>query len=485
MRLTVLFLALIACTALAGNWTTVGGNNEHNGLSDELGPRTGELAWSAWTPPATISMQAFTWYSLVVTMRYSFSPMAGTLVCHNLVTGDTVWTRLYRPGGKFVPIGVSEGRVFCRNFRETGNDSLFCVDASDGSILWQSRWTVPVGIVWCGVFCPNGDVVIPGAEHPVMRIAATTGDTVWTLDRPTPNTGAEWMGEHGGILYTWTGYINTPKRLLAVDLNSGVILDSTAALPGDGDQEQPLVISPDGVVYAQRDGGLLYALRYTDSGFVTLWTRNGGGSVWMNYGVGPDSTVYVPIGRRMFRLDPATGAAKDSSPELVTGDALVPRTSIDREGYVYVMATTGTGEGKLWALTPSLDTLWHHDYGYTYYSGPAIGFGGTTVVPAAGTLIDAYRPTTAIGTGTDVVTGTALSARPNPFRTSTTITLPGGATASIFNTQGQLVGTVVPNGGRATWDGRDDSGTRLPAGAYVCRVRSGTTTGRLRLILTN
>jgi outer membrane protein assembly factor BamB len=484
MKLTVLLTAL-AAHALAG-WPSAGGNNGRNGLSPWAGPHEHQVRWEAQTLPATISMQCFTEETLAVTMRYCFSPMQGPLVCHDLRTGDTAWTRLYKPGGKYIPVGMKQGRVYCRDFRESGRDTIYCVDAATGDIRWQSRWTAPLGIVWDAIFTTDGDPVLPGAEHGVMRLDRLTGDTVWVLDRPTPNTGAEWMAAHDTVLFTWKGFLNTPKKLLAVSLNTGRILDSTAALPGDGDQEQPMAVGPDGTIFAQRDGGLLHALRYTDSGFVELWTRTGGGSVWMNYGSSPDgSFVYIPVGRRLLMIDAATGSEAGASEELVTGGDLVPRVSVDRDGFLYVMATTGTGEGRLWCLDAGLRALWNEDYGYSYYSGPAIGDSGVVVVAGAGTTIRAYAPATAVAERGKVA-APRLLASPNPFATATAISLgsAGFARVAVVDATGRRVRTIAGTS-PLDWNGTDDAGSRLPAGTYLIRSLPPGLPGSVRIVMTN
>lgn len=69
-----------------------------------------------------------------------------------------------------------------------------------------------------------------------------------------------------------------------------------------------------------------------------------------------------------------------------------------------------------------------------------------------------------------------LTAWPNPFSTRTVISWsPLSATDApwglrIVDAQGRLVRTIAPAqaGSSAMWDGRDDSGRELPAGAYFC-----------------
>jgi len=489
---SALLLAGLCSLCPAGYWSTVGGNNEHNGLSDEIGSYTHAIAWEAQTLPATIAMQVYTEGDRCVTMRYNFSPMEGPLVCHDVFTGDTVWTRLYRPGGKFVPFAMGDSRVYVRNFKESGHDTIFCIDVATGEILWQSDWTGPLGLIWCGCLADDGDLITPCAENGIARLDKLTGDTVWTNSRPIPNTGAEWIVMSDSVVYAWEGLgINRPKYLIAISAQTGHTLFKSPELPGDGDQEIPFVVGPGQVVYCQRDGGLFYAFRNTDTAFAQLWTRSDlSTGTYSNYGVGPDSTLYVPSGTRIYRLNPETGATIDSSPVLATA-AINARISIDKWGYVYACVTTGSGEGHFYALTTDLDTLWCDDVGYCYYSGPALTHPNLMIVSGPGTLLRAYMEGLPAVAETRGVQLPALSAFPNPFRTRTAISLQLTASspseAQVFDATGRCVRVLpalhspLPTLHSLSWNGSDASGRRLPAGTYFCRWGGKT----LPLILTD
>ncbi len=61
-------------------------------------------------------------------------------------------------------------------------------------------------------------------------------------------------------------------------------------------------------------------------------------------------------------------------------------------------------------------------------------------------------------------------------------------TVTVYDLQGRrtraLVSDVLPAGPHDfVWDGRDDAGRRVPAGMYVCRVRSSTATAHYRMVL--
>ncbi len=79
----------------------------------------------------------------------------------------------------------------------------------------------------------------------------------------------------------------------------------------------------------------------------------------------------------------------------------------------------------------------------------------------------------------DAVPGLSLTAYPNPFNPQTTIAweLPaeGPVRVEIHDLAGKLVrslwsGTSPAGAGRATWDGRDDTGNQTGSGLYFARV---------------
>jgi hypothetical protein len=73
-----------------------------------------------------------------------------------------------------------------------------------------------------------------------------------------------------------------------------------------------------------------------------------------------------------------------------------------------------------------------------------------------------------------------LSAYPNPFNSSTTITLTGSSKAdiNIFDITGRRITTLSTNAGKAIWDA-----SGLPSGVYFARTQSGQKTQSIKLIL--
>ena len=86
-----------------------------------------------------------------------------------------------------------------------------------------------------------------------------------------------------------------------------------------------------------------------------------------------------------------------------------------------------------------------------------------------------------------------LQGRPNPFGRSAQIRygLPqeGVVSLDVYDMHGRRVKTLAS--GRQTpgyrtvdWDGRGDSGGRLPSGVYFCRLRAGNDIVTMKIFLT-
>lgn len=476
-------------TAPAGDWTTVGGNNQRNGQSDETGPATNQLLWSKPSLNSVWGNQVYTWGDKLVTTRYtSLSPLRAPLACHNLYTGDTLWTRNYAPNGVMIVMGFHNDQIYARNFQQGGADSIYAINPADGAVIWKSNFTVERGIIWSAVFAGNGDLIVPGSGNlSIMRIDHADGDTVWTLTRTIPNTGAESMCAIGNTLYAWEGAINTPKRLMAIDINSGAVKYYSPALPGDGDQEITFSLGPDGVIYCARDGGLIYALEDNGSALEIRWSAPPRGTIgtYAQFGVGPDNSVYIPMGKRLYRLDALTGAALDSSVEVIGSGVANGRMAIGADGMVYFgNGASEPAQGKYFMFSPDLqEVFWSQNVSFNYYSGPALGRDGILVFGGSGATLYAYQTPTAISPQpAALVEGFSLAQNyPNPFNPVTTIpfTLPKAAnvTLVIYNSAGQPIRTLVSgnlSAGRhlLQWDGTDGAGKPVASGVYLYRLKA-------------
>ena len=189
MRKLLVLFSLLAATAPAGEWMTSGGNPARTGLSDEYAPGGPDLLWSG-TLSGWFGLPIFISADKLVTMRFQsidYAPM----VCHDLFTGETLWTRDF-PGAnsRSVPIGLRDSRVYAINFQESRHDTLYCLDADNGEILWRGRVTVEMSISESATFAENGDLLVNASDFKIARIDHADGDTVWTTYRLWPVTGS-------------------------------------------------------------------------------------------------------------------------------------------------------------------------------------------------------------------------------------------------------------------------------------------------------
>jgi len=479
-------------SSFAAEWETVGGNSMRNGQTMLLGANYPETLWTG-SQSAWFGGQIYVEFDKLVTMRFQGISVA-PIVCHELFTGEELWSVDFEgPNSRSVPRGFRDSQVYATNFQETGHDTLYALSPEDGSIIWTSEKTVDLGIVWTVVFDSSGNPIIPGSSAHITKISRLDGHIIWDIARSQPNTGAEGLCVIGNTLYGWTGYLNTPKKISAWDINDGRLKYSSATLSGDGDQETTASIGINGTIYALRDGGNLHSLRDNGSGFDELWNIPlAGTGPTVQFGIGPDSSVYVPDGTTLVRLDHRNGAVIDRSPDLIITPPLSPRISIDAAGTLYVINGTAD-EGMLYAPSPNLEIIWSTPLPYNYYSGPAIGMTGCLAVAGNGNTLIVYNNIIDVDEHREIPRAFQLSQNyPNPFNSSTTIAYSLDSechvTLEIFNSLGQKVRTIVDSKQAAgshtvVWDGTDEHGEMASSGAYYYRIQADDSVGSRKLIL--
>jgi outer membrane protein assembly factor BamB len=399
MRLILTLLILLPTLLPAQNWYTQGGNNGRNGQSPYSGPQEAEVLWTnAGLPASAWGGATYIEGDRYVTYRYS-STILGTscrLVIGDLLTGEDLFTFIPHPNSVMLPLGIAKNTLYAVDYRTQSGDTLYAIDLTTFDVLWK---TPP--ICWNGFtsgvqFTCDGDPIVNGVvpQRSVMRLDRRTGAIVWASNHFTTINGSNGTCMVGQRIYTWEGSIFDPKHVRAIDAETGATLFDSPALPGDGDQEIRLTAGPDSTVYACRDGGALYALQDTGTGFALRWTYEFTGAqpgAYSNFAVHPrDGHVYIVDGGYVVRLDHASGEVLGLSDDALPGYAAL--MAIDAGGTLYV-ATSGQGaDGKYVAYAPTLDTVrWTFAAPTNYYSAPAIGRDGILLVSGSGTAVRALQ----------------------------------------------------------------------------------------------
>lgn len=379
-----IILILIAGGIYAQNWYTFAGSNQKNGLTKLTGPvSVSSPYWTVNSTNTTVWGNAvYTFGNKFVTSRTILSPYTGKIEMRDLTTGALIWEKTVSDTSRMYAVGFTEDAVYACDYK-TGK--LYALSADSGSVKWNiSSDMFPGNTGIC--FAPDGDPIIFG-----KRLDRKTGIPKWTNSYIIPVGPDGGYVVNGNTYYHWTGSIVTPKKLIAIDINTGATKYQTDALPGDGDQENDLVIGPDGTIYIARDGGSLYAFTDNGSGFTQKWSLT---PAVLVKSFGPDNVIYcanvnygVSSGKLM-RVNGLTGNVIDS----VTSNIPAGYVTVGYDSTVYVN-TVEAANGRLFAFTPDLQTTkWQLSIPFTYYLGCPLGKEGVFIAIGSGTQITAYKP---------------------------------------------------------------------------------------------
>ncbi len=383
--LFVFVIAVFILNIYPQNWTTVGGNNQRNGLSKIVGPDS--VVSPAWTVTSSSSVwgnSVFTYGDKFVTSRVVLSPSyIATIECRSLTDGGLLWDKQITATSKMYAVGFSEFAVYAHDY---SSDSLYALSPADGSVLWsvyEDMFGGNAGVL----FACNGDPVVRG-----KRLDKYTGTTLWDYNYIVPVSPNAGYAAYDNTFYHYKGAINTDKTVFALDMETGDFEYESAALAGDADQELPLTIGNDGTVYICRDGGNLIALRDDGSGLTVKWEYDPvGTNLTGNFGSDSAGNVYIIDADAVKLLSRDNGRVLDSS-DISIPFGYNPTISVDGEGRVYICNSLDTG-GKYYCFSPDLQTLiWELPVPYNYYCGPALAKDGTMIIIGSGTEIRAFRP---------------------------------------------------------------------------------------------
>lgn len=205
------------------------------------------------------------------------------------------------------------------------------------------------------------------------------------------------------------------------------------------------------------------------SGMPNLAGYNGGYQIWETW-----DGRKGDVARAMFYMDVRYAGDASGEPDLVlTDNAGLIQTTSSSPAYMGLLSTLIE-----WNNADPVDAkeMRHNDIVYSYQgnrnpfvdhpewvSGVFLGYiAGVEETPAASSGIAAIAP--------------------NPFNPRTEIRLrlerDGDVTVEIYAVDGRRVRTLLHEERRTgeivlEWDGADDSGRRVPSGAYFCRMVSG------------
>ena len=503
----------VPITRLNTDWPTYMQNYQNNGFSQSVAPVDNSVLWSA---PVTSELHEFPTPVVVGGIAY-YPSNYGTdsLYALDAATGELVWK--YRVGPTDDAVTVQNGRVY------TASDSIFCFDALSGALQWKSGLAdggggTPIvlgGKVYCGVYnfleyqayysrvscldAGTGEelwadtlwgyqascmalwdnmLLVPtylnGEHSPLYALEASTGDPIW---ENTDSYGGYW--DSSPNVFDGMIYINGHDGYTrAIDAESGATVWSTQSSTGS-------VTATSAFAY----GRIFHATQGTAGIYYCLEASNGD-IVWTEPGTSQHGSSGIADGvvfygeQNEFVQDSARVVARDCE----SGDEIwsyatscgpyggFQSSPSITDGVVYYACT----DGYLYAFGTGLKYTYREPYFYADIgSNELIVTSYDDGLAAASDTIS--FTVTQQGFTVFPVNRLRLSVSPNPCSDLVRISfsLPGPSMTSvvIYDLAGRAVAVLnsaeMSEGSHElVWDGRGESGERVSAGLYLCRVRS-------------
>jgi len=472
--------------SLSVDWNNGGGNPQRNGLSDLNGPITDSLFWEA-NSGSLIGFPVYIEGNKLITMKF-ISMTNAPVVCYDLNNGQLLWEKeVTGLAGRSLPLGIRDGQVYVMRLTESGFDSLYALNATDGEKIWTANVTISTYITESVSFASNGDLLVNGSNFKMYRINHLTGQKVWETTIVNIASGSGEM-----VAYENTGYvikqIGGVAYLQAINLDNGQqkydhIINETH--PGGPLQQCGFMVGPDGVIYVHKQGDNVTALQDNGSGLSVLWETEIFGSAPFSYiCVGSDGSIYAPSSGRIIRLDPSDGQKLDSTKVLANPELFQLRLSASANGVIYAT----TGESNIYAYNLDLQELWTDAIANVNTSGVAIGLNGLIAV-AGSNKIKVYTAGNPVSVEEELKPdGFELSQNyPNPFNPSTTIkySIPTSefVTLKIYEVLGNEVGTLVNEEKPAGSYEVDFDAANLSSGIYLYKLQAGAFVETKKMLL--
>lgn len=382
-----IFLGFVLFPYLANSqqWQTIGGNNMKNGLSLITGPSTYEIVWTVEGSNTLWGNSVFTCGNLFATSRILFSPYRGIAECRSLEDGSLLWDFQPTSSSIIYVIGFNEHAVYVHDYND---DILYALDPLSGEIKWQRLMEYLFGGDTGLVFTDEGNPYFTN-----YLLCRKTGDIIWYNDYPTPVLPDAGFATDGQTIYHYTGFITTPKRIIAIDIEQGTTKYETFSLPGDGDQELPLIVGPDNRIYMTRDGGKFHA--FYDNGNEFIEVFNSDIAFEWRVAIDIDSNIVGYFEDKLYKIDYNTGDIIASTP-FNLGGSMFSMITIDAEGKKFVNTSEGNN-GKIMCISSDLQNIiFEIPAPFSYYCDANLNKNGLMVITQKGTEIFAVRDETQI-----------------------------------------------------------------------------------------
>ncbi len=397
----------LATPCLAQDWTNSGGNAGRNGLTNQTGPDTAALLWSAGRPSIIAWQPVIEGGRIFLIRETGFPPEPNSdlspVVGMNLDTGGELWFKniQFNTGDWITWIaGVNSGRVYASRSGGGGNVSpfpngqakIYGLDVATGNIVFTSVGTTCAGPYDGVVFAPNGDLIV-GDFLNITRIRASDGVTAWQKTRVGSVSGScgAAINAAANAVYV-VDAVAGGHAIKRFDLDTGDFRYQSPVMPGFTAQNTPMV-APDGTICFSRSQNNapvdnFYAFTDTGSAITQRWVVPAAWTTTSEYGVGPDGSIFMLApGYTIQKLNPADGSTLATS--TIIGHSYSQRMGVDALGRLFY-SDGDFNAATVYALNPDLSVRYSIPVPGVNIGAPAIGRDGTLVLAGTGG-VKAYR----------------------------------------------------------------------------------------------
>ncbi|MCK5132885.1 MAG: PQQ-binding-like beta-propeller repeat protein [Candidatus Sabulitectum sp.] len=506
---------VIGIPRLNTDWYTYMANDCRTGFSESPAPHDNSILWTA---PVSGTNHEFVSPVVVDGRVYYASEEDEIAYCLDAATGTEIW-RLENIGDAIDDaMHVDDGEVYF------ASDSIWCLNILTGEKIWTFGDS---SNFFSGPPVPYQGYVFVSSANFVHCLHRLTGEEIWRTDTLITSCS---MTAWNDMLFV-AGNMASDPSFYALDVETGEVLWEN--MTGGHHDSSPAVV--DSIIYIGTIWNGLIALDPFDGSGVNLWGAESERIIESTPAV-HDEMIYFGSSDTVYALN------RFSS--LVEWKFILPN-----EDYL-LHASAGIADGLVFwgdiyscGLPPDSIALIHavdcqtgiEIWNYTIesfrgiFSSPAIVDGVMYIAATDGNLyafgtglkytylddlysnvgsneliVTSYHGGVAVAADTISFTVTetginlkpsylfGVSASPNPFTTSTSISFEltdtCEASVEIFDLSGRIVSTLanheITAGSQSIlWNGTNQNGDLVSAGLYLCRIQSGSFTETIGLCL--
>jgi hypothetical protein len=365
-------------------WPNIQGNSAMTGMAGLYGPckMHNKYTWQSFFQenpygnPLAVFLSKDTAY---LSNTGDGGPLAACAV--NLSDGSIKWNQMFHDDMQnWLNVkGLSaDGSVVIAS--ESGYNTIYGLDASDGSEIWEISGLIPVDSYVA--LDLDGNFIIPIDDVGYRSIVPSSGKTNWVAPIGDPYYCTPAVGSNG-VIYCTEGDMYD-AQLHALDPSNG--FDNWSDNPHIGSFYNGVTVHPNGTVLVH-GGDTLFCFADSGQSASIVWQQNYKITYYSSVAVGPSGDIYIIDGDGILRrISSDDGSTMQSSAGW--GDGVESRPAIGADGLIYTY-TRLYDENKAYfsCFNPDCSLKWQYEGGGWFTDGPF----GQPAIGQDGKVYASYR----------------------------------------------------------------------------------------------